>query len=118
MLAWVNESIAVAFDFFQLNIDELQVGCHSKERLLCGMCDIAKISSEVQGEDGLVRNVVGDINRAQTVVLHGAVRRKFVDGEVAIERVDVFAVGGHCSMDIVGSHIAFVVNVTVHPKAL
>ena len=118
LLAWIDVTVSVTSNLFQLDVDELQVGRLGKEGFLGGMCDIANVGGEVQGKDSLVGDVVSNANRAKTMVLHGAVRRKLVDGEVAFGHVDVFTVGSHFGVDIVCCNIAFVVEVAVHPKTL
>ena len=61
MFAWVNETVAVALAVIHLDFSELQVGCLGKEGPMGGVGCRACVCSEVQGKNGFVRDVVGDL---------------------------------------------------------
>ena len=61
-LTRVDEAVVVALAVVNHKLNKLQVGCKSEEGFLGGTYNTICISGEFQGKDGLVGNVVGDLD--------------------------------------------------------
>ena len=91
-LAWVEVSVAITVEFLYFIVRELQVWSQQHELSAGGAFLGSCRSGEVQGEQSLVRDVIGDDEASGLIEVHGAVGIQLGDEQIAWDDFDILAV--------------------------